>query len=188
MFEAIQCNCEAEVALTNKEYRRLVKAGGIKSMFSRHQVRDGSRVLVQWTVAHSARCVGLTQIRWPELDWCTLEKLQKQGNGVSAELDVASPEQLAFLQYTSGSTAQPKGVMITHGNLAHNLSTIVHQLEAGTDTVVASWLPQYVIQSDHLIISPSTRMPLHRAHNLILCSRWFCPSPPLPCAGTTIWV
>ena len=33
--------------------------------------------------------------------------------------------------------------MITHGNLAHNLATIVAALAAGPDTVVASWLPQY---------------------------------------------
>ncbi len=34
---------------------------------------------------------------------------------------------LAFLQYTSGSTATPKGVMVSHGNLAHNLQ-MIHQL------------------------------------------------------------
>lgn len=49
----------------------------------------------------------------------------------------------AFLQYTSGSTSDPKGVMITHGNLAHNLTIITQELSAGEDTVVVSWLPQY---------------------------------------------
>jgi acyl-CoA synthetase (AMP-forming)/AMP-acid ligase II len=46
-------------------------------------------------------------------------------------------------QYTSGSTSEPKGVMITHANLAANLTAIVTALEAGRDTVVVSWLPQY---------------------------------------------
>ena len=51
--------------------------------------------------------------------------------------------QVAFLQYTSGSTSDPKGVMISHANLDHNLQLIHAGLNAGTDTVVVSWLPQY---------------------------------------------
>lgn len=47
------------------------------------------------------------------------------------------------MQYTSGSTSEPKGVMVTHGNLSANLQAIVTALRAGSDTVVASWLPQY---------------------------------------------
>ena len=47
-------------------------------------------------------------------------------------------------QYTSGSTSEPKGVMITHANLAHNLHTITTALAAVDDTVVVSWLPQCV--------------------------------------------
>lgn len=54
-----------------------------------------------------------------------------------------STDDVAFLQYTSGSTSEPKGVMITHGNLAHNLSIITNELQATDDTIVVSWLPQY---------------------------------------------
>ena len=55
----------------------------------------------------------------------------------------SSPDDVAFLQFTSGSTSDPKGVMITYGNLAHNLTLITSELSATTDTVVVSWLPQY---------------------------------------------
>lgn len=52
-----------------------------------------------------------------------------------------SSDSLAFLQYTSGSTAAPKGVMVSHGNLLHNLASLNH-LEENDDTSVAvSWLP-----------------------------------------------
>lgn len=51
-------------------------------------------------------------------------------------------EQLAFLQYTSGSTGEPKGVMISHGNLRRHLRQI-HQLVDQEDAVIVSWLPVY---------------------------------------------
>lgn len=45
---------------------------------------------------------------------------------------------LLFLQYTSGSTSQPKGVMVTHDNLLANGDAVVDHLPVGV-----SWLPQY---------------------------------------------
>src|SRR5688572_6270005 len=52
-----------------------------------------------------------------------------------------SPDTLAFLQYTSGSTASPKGVMITHANLLHNLTYAFHAGDTDHTTVSVSWLP-----------------------------------------------
>jgi acyl-CoA synthetase (AMP-forming)/AMP-acid ligase II len=54
------------------------------------------------------------------------------------------PEDLAFLQYTSGSTAAPRGVMVTHGNLIHNLETIrASSFWERSDHGSVSWLPPY---------------------------------------------
>ncbi|MFN8405316.1 MAG: fatty acyl-AMP ligase [Anaerolineales bacterium] len=50
---------------------------------------------------------------------------------------------LAFLQYTSGSTSQPKGVMLTHGNLLHNLKAIRHGFQLDASDSGAFWLPSY---------------------------------------------
>ncbi|SMF97469.1 non-ribosomal peptide synthase domain TIGR01720/amino acid adenylation domain-containing protein [Methylomagnum ishizawai] len=53
------------------------------------------------------------------------------------------PETIAFLQYTSGSTATPKGVMVAHANLMANEQAIQRRFAiGGTDTFV-SWLPLY---------------------------------------------
>ncbi|HEY1936790.1 MAG TPA: amino acid adenylation domain-containing protein [Candidatus Angelobacter sp.] len=48
---------------------------------------------------------------------------------------------LAFLQYTSGSTTAPKGVMITHDNLMHTESLIQNAFCQTPESVVVSWLP-----------------------------------------------
>ena len=54
-------------------------------------------------------------------------------------------EDIAFLQFTSGSTSRPKGVSITHANLAANIRCIMEQglqIRTGEDVGV-SWLPLY---------------------------------------------
>src|SRR5882762_7942652 len=50
---------------------------------------------------------------------------------------------LALLQYTSGSTGDPKGVMLTHANLLANIRAIGEVVHLGPDDVGVSWLPLY---------------------------------------------
>ncbi|HET9143044.1 fatty acyl-AMP ligase [Actinophytocola sp.] len=53
------------------------------------------------------------------------------------------PDDVAFLQYTSGSTGDPKGVVVTHGNLVHNSEVIRDRMALSRDSVCVSWLPPY---------------------------------------------
>ncbi|MCI0559100.1 MAG: AMP-binding protein, partial [Nitrososphaera sp.] len=52
-------------------------------------------------------------------------------------------EEIALLQYTSGSTANPKGVIITHANLMANLQAIQESFGHGVQSCGVIWLPPY---------------------------------------------
>jgi acyl-CoA synthetase (AMP-forming)/AMP-acid ligase II len=74
------------------------------------------------------------------LRWLTTDTLPVDGadDWIDPHIDTGS---IAFLQYTSGSTANPKGAVITHANILHNEAAIQRRFESGENTVAVSWLP-----------------------------------------------
>jgi acyl-CoA synthetase (AMP-forming)/AMP-acid ligase II/acyl carrier protein len=123
MFAAVARNCEAKVALTCTVYYHAKKIVGIKEKL---------------TFSDS--------LPWPELDWTITDDLLNakiESKAILSNIEAISSKDVAFLQYTSGSTSTPKGVMLTHANLNHNLRTIISALQATRETIVVSWLPQY---------------------------------------------
>lgn len=134
-FVSIQESSGATTALTHKAYNYAKSMAGAANLFS------------------------FSNDKWPEISWFPvdsfIEKNRKAGTtgagGKYISREVVYPEgtnaplesDIAFLQYTSGSTSEPKGVMISHGNLAHNEGLIVTELKADEDTINVSWLPQY---------------------------------------------
>ena len=88
--------------------------------------------------------VGALSAQAPELlrlTWIATDALPEDG-ALFAPVDVG-PDAVAFLQYTSGSTGEPKGVRVTHGNLLHNTRLIERAFghDAGLRGVI--WLPAY---------------------------------------------
>lgn len=85
-----------------------------------------------------------TLIGWIDgqpLVWCGTDVAVADAQGwVRPAVDAAS---VALLQFTSGSTHAPKGVLVTHGNLLHNLAAI-HRAWPGDDQEIAVyWLPPH---------------------------------------------
>jgi acyl-CoA synthetase (AMP-forming)/AMP-acid ligase II len=71
----------------------------------------------------------------------TVDALRAMGG--SPRLAAPGAEDLAFIQYTSGSTSRPKGVCVSHANLMANLALIQHCFRITNDQVMVSWLPHY---------------------------------------------
>ena len=86
-----------------------------------------------------------------------------KGRGASFGTPEGGPGDPAFIQYTSGSTGSPKGVLLTHANLLANIEAIGRGVEVKPTDVGASWLPLY--------------------HDMGLIGTWlFCQTKGLPLA------
>lgn len=127
-FSTIQKDCDAKVAITHASYNYAKKLSDVSGMFS----------------------FAKKNVAWPELRWITVDSVLAEGKSlaqrsistrIKAKLNPQSD--LAFLQYTSGSTSDPKGVMVSHQNLAHNLSFQNTEWSAKCEGSFVSWLPQY---------------------------------------------
>lgn len=130
IFSSIMYSSGANVALTSSQYRRALSMADMKS-----------NVLstVSGSTSKDPQIQLLSAIKWESVD----EIILTAGIVTLGGMRATNGSELAFLQYTSGSTSEPKGVMISHANLSHNLSLIITGLSAVEDTVVVSWLPQY---------------------------------------------
>jgi acyl-CoA synthetase (AMP-forming)/AMP-acid ligase II len=117
-FSAIAANAGARGILTNTAYDRSRSAGAVTSFFSKDTPS------------------------WPDLPWHRTDRLRDPRGAVDWHTPTG-PDEPAFLQYTSGSTATPKGVIMTHGNLAHEVAANAADLGLGPEARGVFWVPQY---------------------------------------------
>ncbi|HEY0967632.1 MAG TPA: MupA/Atu3671 family FMN-dependent luciferase-like monooxygenase [Opitutaceae bacterium] len=79
---------------------------------------------------------------WAGLGWLATDT-EAPAAPDSLALPLPTPESLAFLQYTSGSTGAPKGVMVTHANIVYNTHYIQESFRLHPASVSVSWLPAF---------------------------------------------
>jgi thioester reductase-like protein len=109
----IMRDCGATVALTHSPYVTQLT-----------RIRERS--------AEAAACLNSAPLC--DLDWVATDTIV----GERTTAVVARPNHLFFLQYTSGSTQFPRGVMVTHANVIHNQAAALTHMPVGV-----SWLPHY---------------------------------------------
>lgn len=129
-IENISRNCNAMAILSTSSYHAAVRTGFVKNMI----------MLSQSNTKSSAS--------WPDLPWIHTDSWIKNSSDFVADTNVeelsdSQANDLCFLQFTSGSTGEAKGVMITHGGLIHNVKMMRRIYRSTSRTVLVSWLPQY---------------------------------------------
>jgi amino acid adenylation domain-containing protein len=77
-----------------------------------------------------------------KLNWFATDAISAEGDDDWSPADMRA-DSLAFIQYTSGSTGTPRGVMLTHANLLHNARTVCRALEHTSQDLYVSWLPTF---------------------------------------------
>jgi acyl transferase domain-containing protein/acyl-CoA synthetase (AMP-forming)/AMP-acid ligase II/surfactin synthase thioesterase subunit/acyl carrier protein len=78
--------------------------------------------------------------KWENLSILTIESLRAE-NEFDPDLPVIDPEDIAYLQYTSGSTSSPKGVILKHKSVIANMAMMYRVFNRGESVRVAGWIP-----------------------------------------------
>lgn len=92
---------------------------------------------------------------------------QQRSEEFAAMVGLARPEDLATIIYTSGTTGEPKGVMLTHGNLASNLNVTTNPLGFDATDTCISFLPLSHVTARHLDYAL-----MHYGTQLAYCSKF----------------
>ena len=109
-------DCQAGIILTTREFADRVKGQ---------------------LISNPGMALKLKALPWIASDEVDLKSSQQW------EIPKISSDTLAFLQYTSGSTGQPKGVMVTHGNVLHNSEVIYKSFGHHPQSKILMWLPMF---------------------------------------------
>ena len=106
------------------------------------RILNNCRAVTLITVPEARRVAQLLRSRAPHL-----QHIVSVSELMAAEkmtpLPAVGSKDIAFIQYTSGSTGNPKGVVLTHANLLANIRAMGQAVACGPKDVFVSWLPLY---------------------------------------------
>ena len=106
------------------------------------KILENCRARILVTVDEGKRAAQLLMSLSPSLEQIATASELRRFTGTK-RLPAVRPKDIAFIQYTSGSTGNPKGVILTHANLLANIRAMGRAVDAGPDDIFVSWLPLY---------------------------------------------
>ncbi len=106
-----------------------------------HIVVDDAEATAAVTTSVLAPALDFLKETHPELSWAFTDTASISPDAY-APVDVG-PHDLAFLQYTSGSTSAPRGVRVTQASLASNIGMMVDVFGLTEEAIMCSWLPPF---------------------------------------------
>ncbi|MCY4044105.1 MAG: fatty acyl-AMP ligase [Cellvibrionales bacterium] len=109
----------------------------------------------------------------PALEPFVYEWLEKPASKPLSPVDLAA-EDTCFIQFTSGSTGNPKGVVVSYANLNHNVRGIAENIRLTSEDVSVSWLPLY---HDMGLIGKVLTPIYYQNHMIYIPTRKFIRSP-----------
>jgi acyl carrier protein len=119
------------------------RASQLEDHVRRHTgILANAQVTLLVSVPEAMRVARLLQARVPGLREVLTPQQLAAGAGTPAPVPVTGDD-IAFIQYTSGSTGAPKGVALSHANLLANIRAMAGAIGATPDDVFVSWLPLY---------------------------------------------
>ena len=143
LFHEIVSDCSPTLVLTTHQYREFMKSKDIEFL------------------ADVSKC----DPDWPKLPYIETDNMtgvvEEHTNNASV-----SAEDVAFIQYTSGSTGEAKGVVITHSQLTHNLLFQVRAFKVAYYSVEVVWIPHH----DFMGLVSCLLLALHVGYRVYLMS------------------
>ncbi|KTC80963.1 fatty acyl-AMP ligase [Legionella cherrii] len=135
-LQAIINNSQPAIILSNTEIiQKIKKLGFIKNLAS-------IPLIQKFVTKFSTQVNHLMEWDFHHFRWLDINKASVDMADLYKPVLLKSSD-MCYLQYTSGSTAMPKGVIVRHGNLLDNLSLVYETIGKTSNERMVSWLPPY---------------------------------------------
>jgi acyl-CoA synthetase (AMP-forming)/AMP-acid ligase II len=135
---AIVADCTPKLVLTTRRFgvlRSMIRVQSTAAGIARHVPVAARLMGARARRMAAVDATPLTSVEWIETD--TL------ASGAAWDVPKRDPDEIAYLQYTSGSTSDPKGVMVTHRQALSNLRMANTLLQVDRTSTAVGWVPLY---------------------------------------------